>query len=67
MDVTIEEAADAVEMIVADGVEAAMNRYNGREHRRPTEPAPTGGRGSTLRLSNPGARPRLRVSNARSP
>ena len=31
MAVTIEEAADAVEMILADGVEAAMNRYNGRE------------------------------------
>jgi peptidyl-tRNA hydrolase, PTH1 family len=30
MDVTIEEAADAVECIVTDGVEAAMNRYNGR-------------------------------------
>jgi PTH1 family peptidyl-tRNA hydrolase len=30
MDVTIEEAADAVERIVTDGVEAAMNRYNGR-------------------------------------
>lgn len=30
MDVTIEEAADAVELIVRDGVDAAMNRYNGR-------------------------------------
>jgi peptidyl-tRNA hydrolase, PTH1 family len=30
MDVTIEEAADAVECIVTDGVESAMNRYNGR-------------------------------------
>jgi peptidyl-tRNA hydrolase, PTH1 family len=30
MAVTIEEAADAVEMILADGPEAAMNRYNGR-------------------------------------
>ena len=30
MDVTIEEAADAVECIVTDGVEATMNRYNGR-------------------------------------
>ena len=30
MDVTIEEAADAVERIVTDGVEAAMNRYNSR-------------------------------------
>ena len=30
MDVTIEEAADAVELIVRDGVAAAMNRYNGR-------------------------------------
>ena len=30
MDVTIEEAADAVELIVATGVDAAMNRYNGR-------------------------------------
>jgi peptidyl-tRNA hydrolase, PTH1 family len=30
MDVTIEEAADAVETIVTDGVDAAMNRYNAR-------------------------------------
>jgi len=30
LDVTIEEAADAVERIVSDGVEAAMNRYNAR-------------------------------------
>ncbi len=29
MDVTIEEAADAVECILADGVDVAMNRYNG--------------------------------------
>ena len=28
--VTLEEAADAVELILSDGVEAAMNRYNGR-------------------------------------
>ncbi len=28
-DVVVQEAADAVEMIVADGVAAAMNRYNG--------------------------------------
>ena len=31
VDVTIQEAADAVEMIAADGIEAAMNRYNGRD------------------------------------
>jgi PTH1 family peptidyl-tRNA hydrolase len=30
LDVTIEEAADAVECIVTDGVAAAMNRYNAR-------------------------------------
>lgn len=30
IDVTIAEAADAVEMIVAEGVEAAMQRYNAR-------------------------------------
>ena len=30
MAVTIEEAADAVEMILEHGVDAAMNRYNGR-------------------------------------
>jgi PTH1 family peptidyl-tRNA hydrolase len=30
MAVTIEEAADAVELILAEGVDAAMNRYNGR-------------------------------------
>ena len=29
IDVTLEQAADAVELIAADGVEAAMNRYNG--------------------------------------
>jgi PTH1 family peptidyl-tRNA hydrolase len=30
MDVTIEEAADAVELIVTSGIDAAMNRYNTR-------------------------------------
>jgi PTH1 family peptidyl-tRNA hydrolase len=30
MAVTIEEAADAVELILRDGAEAAMNRYNGK-------------------------------------
>jgi peptidyl-tRNA hydrolase, PTH1 family len=30
MDVTVEEAADAVECIVTDGVDVAMNRYNTR-------------------------------------
>jgi PTH1 family peptidyl-tRNA hydrolase len=30
MAVTIEEAADAVETILADGADAAMNKYNGR-------------------------------------
>jgi PTH1 family peptidyl-tRNA hydrolase len=30
IDVTIEDAADAVELILSDGVEAAMNRYNTR-------------------------------------
>ena len=30
MDVTIEEAADAVELIATSGIEAAMNRYNVR-------------------------------------
>ncbi|HEV7524742.1 MAG TPA: aminoacyl-tRNA hydrolase [Acidimicrobiia bacterium] len=30
MDVTVEEAADAVELIVREGVDAAMNRYNTR-------------------------------------
>ena len=29
IDVTIENAADAVELILAEGVDAAMNRYNG--------------------------------------
>ena len=28
IDVTLEHAADAVELIAADGVEPAMNRYN---------------------------------------
>jgi peptidyl-tRNA hydrolase, PTH1 family len=31
MDVTIQEAADAVECIATDGVQAAMNRYNTRQ------------------------------------
>src|SRR3954469_24744655 len=30
IDVTLEEAADAVEAIVADGIDAAMNRFNTR-------------------------------------
>ena len=29
VDVTLEQAADAVELIATDGVDAAMNRYNG--------------------------------------
>jgi PTH1 family peptidyl-tRNA hydrolase len=29
VDVTIEQAADAAELIAGDGIEAAMNRYNG--------------------------------------
>jgi peptidyl-tRNA hydrolase, PTH1 family len=31
IDVTIEDAADAVEMIASDGVDPTMNRYNARE------------------------------------
>jgi peptidyl-tRNA hydrolase, PTH1 family len=31
IDVTIEDAADAVEVILAEGVDAAMNRYNKRD------------------------------------
>jgi PTH1 family peptidyl-tRNA hydrolase len=31
IDVTIEQAADAVEMIAAEGIDAAMNRYNGAD------------------------------------
>jgi peptidyl-tRNA hydrolase, PTH1 family len=31
MDVTVEEAADAVECIVSEGVDVAMNRYNTRQ------------------------------------
>ena len=30
MDVTVEEAADAIELIATSGIDAAMNRYNGR-------------------------------------
>ena len=29
VDVTLEQAADAVETIISDGIDAAMNRYNG--------------------------------------
>jgi len=28
IDVTLEQAADAVELIVTDGIDTAMNRYN---------------------------------------
>jgi PTH1 family peptidyl-tRNA hydrolase len=31
LDIAVQEAADAVEAIVADGVEAAMNRFNSRD------------------------------------
>ena len=31
LDVVVEEAADAVETILAEGPEAAMNRFNRRE------------------------------------
>jgi PTH1 family peptidyl-tRNA hydrolase len=31
MDVTVEQAADAVETIIANGVDAAMNKYNARD------------------------------------
>jgi PTH1 family peptidyl-tRNA hydrolase len=31
LDVVVEEAADAVEVILAEGPEAAMNRFNRRE------------------------------------
>jgi PTH1 family peptidyl-tRNA hydrolase len=31
LDVVVEEAADAVEAILVDGPEAAMNRFNRRE------------------------------------
>jgi len=34
MDVTVEEAADAVELIVTDGPDVAMNRYNGPQGTR---------------------------------
>ena len=30
LDVTVAEGADAIEMIVDEGIEAAMTRYNGR-------------------------------------
>jgi PTH1 family peptidyl-tRNA hydrolase len=30
LDVAVEEAADAIELIVTDGVAAAMNRFNAR-------------------------------------
>ncbi len=34
MDVTVEEAADAVELIVTEGPDVAMNRYNGPQATR---------------------------------
>ena len=33
LDIVIQEAADAVEMILADGAESAMNRFNGAAER----------------------------------
>ena len=33
LDIVIQEAADAVEMILADGAERAMNRFNGAAER----------------------------------
>ena len=36
VDVTVEEAADAVELIATDGVDAAMNRYNTRAAEPPS-------------------------------
>ena len=33
LDIVIQEAADAVELILADGAEAAMNRFNGAADR----------------------------------
>ena len=33
LDIVIQEAADAVELILADGPEAAMNRFNGTADR----------------------------------
>jgi PTH1 family peptidyl-tRNA hydrolase len=30
LDIAVQEAADAVEAIVADGIDAAMNRFNTR-------------------------------------
>ena len=38
LDVAIEQAADAVEMIVRDGVEAAMGVYNRNEAGEPDQP-----------------------------
>jgi PTH1 family peptidyl-tRNA hydrolase len=31
LDVVVQEAADAVELILSDGIDAAMNRVNTRE------------------------------------
>ena len=33
LDIVIQEAADAIEMILADGAERAMNRFNGAAER----------------------------------
>jgi PTH1 family peptidyl-tRNA hydrolase len=38
LDIAIEQAADAVEMIVRDGVEAAMGMYNRNEAGEPDQP-----------------------------
>ena len=44
IDVTLEQAADAVELIVTDGIDAAMNRYNGGCTRQSTTEHVTGSR-----------------------
>jgi PTH1 family peptidyl-tRNA hydrolase len=38
LDTAIEEAADAVEMILAEGIEAAMTRFNSRSAPEPDDP-----------------------------
>jgi hypothetical protein len=39
LDPALDEAAAAVEMIVAEGVQAAMNRFNGLSRRERNSPA----------------------------
>ena len=57
IDVTVEQAADAVETIAADGVDAAMNRFNARRNRLSVDVSLTGSDARSDRVPGVDARP----------